>query len=285
VSRPQSLTGYTTREVARLLEVTESRIRGYVRAGCLAPPRGFKGEYRFSFQDLIILRAARALSAARISMPRIRRVLLKLRDQLPSGRSLSSVSISVRNKEIVVRNGSEVWSPESGQALLDFEVAELARNVAPLARRQVAQAERRAEQLGADDWYALGCDLEAADRDQALEAYLRAIANDPRHADAHLNLGRILHEKGEVSAAEKHYRLVLAVRSDDPIAAFNLAVALEDLRRPVEAIKAYQRALEIDPANADAHYNIAMLYERLKRKSAALRHLKAYKQLIESRSV
>ena len=280
-----SLTGYSTREVARLLEVPEARIRAYVRAGCLSPRRGRKGEYRFSFQDLIILRAARGLSEARISIGRIRRVLRHLRQQLPTGRSLSSVHISVRNREVVVRNGTEVWSPESGQTLFDFEVSELAREVAPLARRAAEQAESEAQELGADDWYALGCDLETADPDTAMEAYLRAIAIDPRHSDAHLNLGRVLHEKGQVAAAEKHYRMALAVRSDDAIAAFNLAVALEDLRRPVEALKGYQRAIEIDPSHADAHYNIAMLYERLKRRSAALRHLKVYKKLTESRSL
>ncbi|HEX9637277.1 MAG TPA: tetratricopeptide repeat protein [Acidobacteriota bacterium] len=283
MNRSQSLTGYTTAEVARLLELSESRIRSYVRAGCLEPRRGRRGEYRFSFQDLIILRAARALSEARISIGRIRRVLHALRQQLPTGRSLSSVHISVRNREVVVRNGAEVWSPESGQTLFDFEVADLAREVAPLARRAAEQAESQAEQMSADDWYALGCDLETADPDRAHEAYLRAIGVDPRHADAHLNLGRVLHQKGQVAVAEKHYRMALAVRGDDAIAAFNLAVALEDLRRPVEALKGYQRAIEIDPSHADAHYNIAMLYERLKRRTAALRHLKVYKKLTESR--
>ena len=53
-----------------------------------------------------------------------------------------------------------------------------------------------------------------------------------------------------------------------------------DLGRIDEAIKAYKRALVLDPDNADAHYNLAGIYERRGEKQAALRHLKAYRALI-----
>ena len=54
---------------------------------------------------------------------------------------------------------------------------------------------------------------------------------------------------------------------------------LEDQERFEEALTTYRELLERDDSYADAHYNLAGLYERLGRKDAALRHLKAYKAL------
>jgi len=46
-----------------------------------------------------------------------------------------------------------------------------------------------------------------------------------------------------------------------------------------DAREAYERALELDPDNADAHYNLAGILERRGDKPGALRHLKIYKKL------
>ena len=63
----------------------------------------------------------------------MRRVLEKLRDQLPEGRSLAGVRIAVDGEQVIVRDGEAVWNPESGQSLFDFSVSEIASNAAPLA--------------------------------------------------------------------------------------------------------------------------------------------------------
>ena len=46
---------YTTRDVARLLGLSEAQVRSQAR-GYLAPDRGPRNAYRFSFQDLVLLR-------------------------------------------------------------------------------------------------------------------------------------------------------------------------------------------------------------------------------------
>jgi len=71
------------------------------------------------------------------------------------------------------------------------------------------------------------------------------------------------------------------VRPDDATAVFNLGVALEDLKRIEEAIACYERAAELDPGNADAHFNAANLFEKLGDPASALRHLKSYRKLIK----
>jgi tetratricopeptide (TPR) repeat protein len=133
--------------------------------------------------------------------------------------------------------------------------------------------------LTVEELYEIGCDLEEADPAHAEASYADVLAREPRHADAHINLGRLLHERGDLDAAEAHYRQALACRPDDPTATFNLGVSLEDQERVAEALLSYERAVVLNPQNADAHYNAARLYEKAGDYGASLRHLRAYRDL------
>lgn len=270
---------YSLRDVSAMLGLSPAQIRGYATKGFLDPERGPRGELRFGFHDLIILRTAGELTAARIPQRKVKRVLQRLREQLPDGKGLTGVRITAEGDEVVVRDGETVWNPESGQSLFDFSVADLAEKATPLLMRAAADARRR-DDLTADAWYELACELEMTSPAEAKDAYERALAEDPEHVDAHVNLGRLFHEEGAPALAEKHYRAALQIDRDHDTAAFNLGVALEDLGRVDDAIKAYRRALLLDPENADAHYNLAGIYERRGEKQAALRHLKSYRSLI-----
>jgi tetratricopeptide (TPR) repeat protein len=272
---------YTTRDVAKLLGLSEAQVRSQARVGYLAPDRGPHNGFRFSFQDLVLLRTAKELSDARIPPRRIRRALRALSHDLPAGRSLSGVRISSEGDRIVVRDGSEAWNPESGQLLLDIHVAELAAQAGPVARRLAQRARRSDEPLTADQWCDLGADLETVAPKDAQDAYTRALALDPGHATARVNLGRLLQDLGLPAQAVQQYRAALAIQPRHPTAAFNLGTALEDLGRRSEAIQAYRAALDADYDFADAHFNLARLYEQTGKRAAALRHLKAYKLLSE----
>jgi tetratricopeptide (TPR) repeat protein len=272
---------YSTTDVARLLGLSAGQVRSLARAGVLAPDRGPRGALRFSFQDLVLLRTAKALAVARIPARRIRRALRRLVEQLPRGRSLSELRITAEGDRVVVRDGQATWQPDSGQLLLDFTVAELATRAAPVARRLARDARRAEEELSANRWFMLGVDLEAAAPDDARDAYRRALELEPAHIEARLNLGRLLQETGRVAEAEAHYRAVLESPGATPTAWFNLGTALEDLGRTTEAIAAYREAIGADGAFADAHFNLARLYERTGRGAAAIRHFRAYRDLME----
>jgi tetratricopeptide (TPR) repeat protein len=274
------LKGYSTREVAGLLSLSEARVRGYVRAGLLSPDRGPGRALRFSFQDLVFLRTAGGLARAGVAPRRIRRALSRLRDQIPAGRPLTAARLAVEGGRIVVEEGSRRWQPESGQILFDFETSDADPRKAPMVRRAFREArEKDATEFTAEDWYEWACELEPDSPADAREAYAHVLALDPEHADAHVNLGRLLHEAGDAAAAEPHYRQALAARPSDAIAAFNLGVALEDLGRLPEALLQYQAAVRLDPRNADGHFNAAALAERLGRPAEAVGHLKAFRLL------
>jgi tetratricopeptide (TPR) repeat protein len=267
---------YGAREVAATLGVSVGQVRAFVRSGFLDPERGPRGELRFSFQDLVLLRTANELVAARIPPRRIRRALDRLRAQLPAGSPLTGVHIRAESGRIVVGDGASRWHPESGQALFDFGVAEVAGAVAPLALEE--EAPLRGEPT-AEEWYQFGCDLEEAEPAKAADAYRRAVELDEEHADARINLGRILHQAGRPDVAAVQYQLALDARPDDATAAFNLGVALEDMKKPERAIAAYLIAVSLDQRAADAHWNLARLYEARDDRAGALRHLRSYRKL------
>ena len=276
-----AMTGYTTREVAEALGLSPEEVRSFARAGLLAPTRGRGNEYRFSFQDIVLLRAAKGLKERALSSRKIRRALHRLREQLPEGRPLSAVHVAAAGEHVVVQDRGTVWEPETGQVTFDFSVGELASRVAPFAGRMAKRGE--AVVVDADGWYELGWDLEAVSVPEAKEAYRRAIGLRPDHAEARVNLGRLLHEEGDVEGAEVEYRRALEVSPGSALARFNLGVALEDQGRWEEAASAYREAVELDATLSSAHFNLARLCEKSGDARGALRHLAAYRRLTGAR--
>ena len=278
--RPEPVSGYATRDVAALLGLSAAQVRSYIRDGFLSPAQGARGEYRFSFQDLILLRTAKGLLAAKVPRRRIRLALQKLQQQLPEGKPLTGVRITAQDHQVVVRDGHELWDPASGQILMDFDVAELQRKAATLVPVTDSRARKKKEPSTAETWFEQGVELEEEDPDGAIDAYRRALDLEPDLPEIWLNLGRLLHERGELAEAERCYRQAVEIDPEEPVSFFDLGVALQDQERFEEAAAAYGQALALDDSFADAHYNLATVYESLGERQAAFRHLKSYKSLI-----
>ncbi len=117
---------FRTNDVARILGVSPARVRAVVRTG-LCRPGGRARVWEFGFQDLVRLRAAQGLLAAKIPPRRVRHALSELAAQLPPDRPLSGVHVYADGRDIVVRDGRTVWQPDSGQVVFSFAVDDLAR--------------------------------------------------------------------------------------------------------------------------------------------------------------
>jgi tetratricopeptide (TPR) repeat protein len=232
---------FGVREVEKLLRLPRSTIRALVEAGFVTPSRGPRNTLRFSFQDLIVLRTAQALAAARVPARRINRSLKELRRQLPGAMPLSGLSINAVGERVVVKEGARRWQAESGQYLLGFEGDPAAGALKVIAREaEAAQEETLEDQI-----------------DQGYE----------------------LHEAGRLQEAEAAYRKALEIHGPEPLLLYNLGVLLEDMGRKAEAVEIYQAALHVDPGMADGHYNLALLCEGLGRAQEAIRHMAQYRRL------
>jgi tetratricopeptide (TPR) repeat protein len=272
---------YSTREVAGLAGLPESRVRRWARAGVLTPSKDAKGRWRFSFQDLAVLRAAGKLLDANVTVNRVTRALSLLREQLPAGRPLSAVRILVTGERVIVKDRLSSWEPESGQCALDFDLQSMSAKVAPqLPRKPREEPGQPAET--ADDLYESALDLELAGRfDAARETYEAVLRHFPNLVGARINLGRLLHAAGRLDEAEAHYRIALEQRPGNALAAFNLGVALEDQGKTGAAAEAYRVAIATDEEYADAHYNLSRLLEAQGDARGAFRHLSRFRRLMK----
>lgn len=268
---------YTTRDVERMLGLSPGRIREYARAGVVSPDRAGQ-RYLFGFRDLVLLRTARALLDASVPQARILRALRHLKAQLPPDRSLTEVRVVAEGDAIVVHEGEHAWDAASGQFRLPLDGATPDR--ATTVAHPGPDAPAPSPEGSVDHWLELGLRLEMEEPDRARLAYEKVLEVEPRHADALVNLGRLLYEQGATEGAIVHYRRALeAAGGDHPIAAFNLGLALEDVGRDRAAADAYRVAIAADPAFADACYNLSRVCERLGDRVSALRWLKSYRTL------
>ena len=272
---------FSTRDVARLLGLSETQVRSQARAGFLTPERGPRNGYRFSFQDLVLLRTARQLARARVPPRRIRTALCGLARQLPSGRSLSEMRITAEGQSVLVHDAGTAWNPESGQLHIDFTGSPAPAAAARPAKARGPSSRPKRPELNAWELFESALILEASDPAAAFQAYNKALAQDPNLTDAHVNLGRLLQLAGRTDDAIEHYVASIRAGTPDPTAAFNLGTALEELGRWREAIAAYQQAIETDARFADAHFNLARLCDQLGRRAEAIRHWRVYGRLVE----
>jgi tetratricopeptide (TPR) repeat protein len=285
---------YDTKDLERLFGLPASAVRALARAGNIQPVRR-AGKLHYSFHDLVVLRTASTLRAAKISSQRINKTLQELRSALPEGSALNKISLTALGNRIAIREGQTLRESESGQYALALEIVEEKGQLHVIRRQDTAAASGATSGTAAafgspansgnggtsgvaEAQYAKALAIEDTDPKKAMSLYQLSLKADPDHLEARINLGRLLHLAGRLAEAERVYRVGAKA---DPFIAFNLAVVLEDLEREPDAIAAYREALAIDPQFADAHYNLARLYERAKDPKASLRHLLAYRRMMD----
>lgn len=276
---------YTLSAIRSMLGLSKTVIAGLIDAGFVTPTRGKRREYRFSFQDVVLLRTAYGLQAANIPPRRILRSLKRLKATLPDELPLCGLRIAAVGNDVAVTESGRQWSAESGQLLIDFEVRPGPGNVSVLGASRSGTTQAPAltaadGETAAPDWFDRGVALEAqGDPAAAEKAYRHALRRDPAYRDAALNLGVLLTNAGRTGEAERVYLAALRHQPDDALLHFNLAVACEDMQRPEDALTTYAACLRLDPTMADAHYNAARLHEQLGHKAQAIRHYNEYRRL------
>lgn len=285
---------FTLKDIEGTFGVSRGTVASLTRAGLLEPIKGSRGERKFSFQDVVLIRTADSLKKANVPPRRVTRALQRLK-AWSQDRPLSGVRIAAVGNGVVVSEAHRQWEVETGQLVMELQPSRSQPGAVlsiQSARKGENRANDRAEDRASDrtasdrtdtgvdagTWFQLGCQLEAQDMRKAEQAYRRAIAIAPDYADPYLNLGCLLTEAGRVQEAESLYRDAVAAIGDEPLLHFNLGVTLEDLERYEDALRSYHRCIDIAPDMADAHFNAARLHEQLGDAHRAIRHFNQYRK-------
>jgi tetratricopeptide (TPR) repeat protein len=272
-----SSTPYTLRGVVQLLGLSRHAVSKLIELGFVAPVKTPGGTWQFSFQDVVLLRSAHELRAARIPTRQILRSLRQLKARLPAEMPLAGLRIKAEGARVTVRSSDAHWEPDTGQLVLDLRIEPGAGSVSFLFTPQDRSASSAAADLGA--LFARAEALEATAPGDAESLYRQILTQDPAHAHAYLNLGFMLCEGGRCAEAADLYEAGVRHCGDDPLMHYNHAVALEGAGRLGDALASYEKALQLQPDLADAHQNAALLYAELGHKQLAIRHFSAFRRL------
>jgi tetratricopeptide (TPR) repeat protein len=265
---------YGLRELTRILTLTPKRAAQLKRLNLLHA-------LRYTFRELLALRAATALLDSGASVRQIRQALDALRRRDPEVRQpLAEMRLVLDGGRVLVESERVRFDPRTGQTVLDLDAGNLEKTAeATLVTGLVRPLAPPAEQ--AETWFerASEWDADPSQWDDAVDAYRRVVAIDPTYAAAWNNLGLLLHRMGRYDDARVAYDRALREAADCAEAAYNLGSLNEDSGDVDGAIRCYRRALDISPDYADAHFNLAGALARSGRGDEAVRHWQRYLEL------
>ncbi len=136
---------FKTREVVDLLDLSRRQLQYWAKTELIVPSvRTPGGHHRYSFDDLVALKATKRLIDAGVSVQKIRRSVRALQELLPQvGRPLVNLVLVATGDVVLVFKDDTVFEAISGQEWV-FPVAEFEREVAAY-RSPKRSAETRKE--------------------------------------------------------------------------------------------------------------------------------------------
>jgi tetratricopeptide (TPR) repeat protein len=283
------MTGLSTREVADIIGVPESRVRYWAQIGLVGPT------YRdvengvpsprpsYAFSDLVAARATRELTERGIPARRVREAIAALRAQLPSlDRPILHLRVLSDGDRLVVV-GDQPYEPLTGQRVMDFQLEELSHKLQRL--QAVPRATTAPEQTTRNDlpsqdsgpvrtpsalaWFERGLEhARAGSGPAAIEAYRAALALDPALGAAHANLGALLADMGALEEAEAALDQALRYDPECVEARSNRAALYEQRGEHACALALWAEVLPLSPARPLARAGAHRAFRALRARKA-----------------
>ena len=121
---------FKTREVVELLDLSRRQLQYWAKTGLIEPSaRTPGGHHRYSFDDLVALKATKRLIDAGVSIQKIRRSVRALQNLFPQvGRPLGELVLVATGDVVLVFRDGTVFEAISGQEWV-FPVADFEREV------------------------------------------------------------------------------------------------------------------------------------------------------------
>ena len=261
---------YTVAQLSRILDVSRDRIRLWVRWGLIEPIETVHRLDFFDFQQVNSAKLLCDLLDDGISFGKLREGLGQIQQWMPDLSSpLSQLSVIEETGRLLVRLEDGRLAEPTGQLQLDFEAATEQRSLS------IGDGAKTSEQ-----WFQEALEWEnQGDYQAAVQAYHRAVEQEPSDPILHFNLGNVLYASQQYHEAEQEFRRAVELDDDYVEGWNNLGTVLADMERYDDSIQAFDKAISVFPLYADAHFNMGDVLAAIGKESLAREHWRRYLQL------
>jgi DNA-binding transcriptional MerR regulator len=141
---PAAAEVYRTKEVVQILEISRRQLQYWAQTDLVVPSiKTQGGHHRYTFVDLVALKATKRLIDAGVSVQRIRSSIQALRRSLPKiNHPLAELTLVATGDIVLVIHQGSVFEAVSGQEWV-FEVAQFEQEVDAWRSRRKARSVRR----------------------------------------------------------------------------------------------------------------------------------------------
>ena len=101
---------------------------------------------------------------------------------------------------------------------------------------------------------------------------------NPKHAKAHMRLGYILYQAGDLEKSRYNLERSITMISTIPETHLYLGRVFLDLGRPEDAVRELQNALRLNPVLVDVHQDLGKAYRELGYEDEAVAEFKIYRE-------
>lgn len=98
---------------------------------------------------------------------------------------------------------------------------------------------------------------------EAIDSFTQCLKTDPRHYEAHYNLGNVYYELGSLPLARMHYEVCTTLATEFSSAYYNLGLVLTMEKEYHQAMHAFNKYCRLTPG--EDHTNVNKLIESLQK--------------------
>jgi tetratricopeptide (TPR) repeat protein len=219
---------YTVREIKQLFGLSERTIRRWTEQGIVQASSIADDELTYGFQALT----------------QFRRV-----------RDLRSQGQTMRQIEAELQGQLNLFRLEAGRVarlLTPFEEALVLHEQGdPKAAEYYSEAINEGDNVAEAYCNLALINLEQGNSAKALDQLTLSLKHDPRHVEAHYNLGNLYYDHGDFHLARLHYEAAVQIEPGFSLVYFNLALVYHRVNNLQGASGALQRYRELEPEDKD----------------------------------
>ena len=273
---------YTPAMLCQLLNIPVHEIRRWERAGLIKSVKKVYRLPYFQFEEVATARRLCELAASGVRVEQIAASLERLHSLLPNVvRPVEQLEVLARgSNRLVFRDASGLLEP-TGQRLFDFDppAVSLDDDTPSTIPMRPALSDATSDRTGwsSEDWFHEGCRLtDAHELPAAIEALRLAIINEPLNPMYHFHLADALYRQRKRDAAIERYHVAVELDHNFLEAWTQLGCVLAETGDHSAAKDAFQIALDLHPEYPDAHFHLAGVLEQLELVDDAAEHWRAY---------